>query len=314
MSPPKDQGEYMSFKKTALAVTLVSLGLAAGASASADRVAGSETNELSAFVGGNQWGTTILGDQLAFGNGTYRAFSRLDANGTPVSVGVVFPKATLEGLPGGDGEPLHDGKTCYDLDGNDTIDLHAECVGGHSKTLHFGDNGTPFNSITINWEPHGHVPDGVYNKPHFDFHFYMISQIERRQITPGECFGLMNCAQEQIAINPVPDQYIHPDYINTQLAFAHMGNHYVDSLSPELNGGEYTHTFILGAYDGLITFYEPMITREFLLSEPNSCYPIKQPAAFQESGYYPEKYCIQYNPWLEHYKVSLENFQYQQAL
>lgn len=303
----------MTFRKAALALTLFSLGMDAVAAAPERQAPDGDTNVLSSFIGDGQWGTTLLGDKLAFGDGAYRAYSRLDANGIPQSVGVIFHEDTLQGMPGGEGEPPHDGKTCFDVDDNNDIDLHSECVGGHSKTLHFGDNATPFSSITINWEPHGHIPAGVYDKPHLDFHFYAISQTERNLVTPGPCPGLMNCAQEQEAIVPVPEQYIHPDYMNTQLAFAHMGNHYVDSLSPELNGGDYTHTFILGAYDGRITFYEPMITREFLLTQPNSCFPIKQPQAFQESGYYPETYCIRYNPWLEHYKVSLEDFRYQQA-
>ena len=145
----------MNFKKTALALSIFGLGL-------------QSTDEVFAF-GGAWRGTTALGDKLAFGNGAYETFYHLDAHGAPVSLGVSFNTETLEDLPGGHDEPPHDGKTCYDLDGNDEIDPHTECVGGHSKTLHFGDNPTPFNSITINWEPHGHVPAGVYDKPHFDF-------------------------------------------------------------------------------------------------------------------------------------------------
>jgi hypothetical protein len=34
----------------------------------------------------------------------------------------------------------------------------------------------------MDWEPHGHPPPGVYDVPHFDFHFYMITPEERAGI------------------------------------------------------------------------------------------------------------------------------------
>lgn len=35
----------------------------------------------------------------------------------------------------------------------------------------------------LNWEPSGHPTEGVYTIPHFDFHFYMISEEEVMNIT-----------------------------------------------------------------------------------------------------------------------------------
>lgn len=249
-------------------------------------------------------------DRASIGTGYYQTFVQVSRRGKPKAIGVKFPKTTLQNLPM---HPLNDGKTCNDLDSNDNIDLHHECTGGHSRTLYFNSDLTPFKNITINWEPHGHVPAGVYDSPHFDFHFYLTSDIERKQITPGPCTGLLNCAQEQIAIRPIPSQYIHSDFINTQLAFAHMGNHYVDSTSPELIGGDFTHTFIQGSYDSRITFYEPMVSREFLLEKPNVCSPIKTPMAFETAGYYPTRYCMRYKASKQMYRVSLEGFEYREA-
>jgi hypothetical protein len=34
---------------------------------------------------------------------------------------------------------------------------------------------TAYNHIGIDWNPQGHEPQGIYDKPHFDFHFYMIT-------------------------------------------------------------------------------------------------------------------------------------------
>ena len=73
-----------------------------------------------------------------------------------------------------------------------------------------------------------------------------------------------------------------------------MGNHLNNSKAPELapNGPKFTHTFIFGAHDGNVTFYEPMITRAFLASRPDICVPIKQPQAWAVDGHYPTTYCI----------------------
>ncbi|UUZ50401.1 hypothetical protein LP420_11250 [Massilia sp. B-10] len=151
----------------------------------------------------------------------------------------------------------------------------------------------------------------MYDKPHFDFHFYTISDIDRlTKNLIGTCAYLVNCAASAQAINPIPAKYVHPDMFNTNLVYAHMGNHYADGKSPEFNGGSFTHTFILGAFDGGITFYEPMLTKEYLQSEPDQCTPIKQPTAWLSTGWYATKYCIRYNKNNKQYNVSLEGFKY----
>ena len=249
-------------------------------------------------------------DRASIGDGYFQTYSKVFYSGKPKTIGVKFPKSTLDNLPM---HPLNDAKSCYDLDANNEVDADLECTGGHSRTLYFNSTLTPFSSITVNWEPHGHVPSGIYDSPHFDFHFYMYPEIERQKILPGPCPGVMNCAQQQKAIEPVPAQYIPPNYINTELAFARMGNHYVDETSPELNGEEFTHTFILGSYDSKVTFFEPMLSRNYLLTKPRTCIPIKQPLAFEISGYYPTKYCMRYNQNNEMYKISLEGFVYRNA-
>jgi hypothetical protein len=250
------------------------------------------------------------GDALSIGKGRYHAYVRTGSNGEVTSLGVKFHRATLRDLPM---KPVTDAKTCFDLNNDNEVDLHDECVGGHSRTLYFGPNPTPFKSITINWEPHGHVPADVYDRPHFDFHFYMISDIERNQIIPGACPGLVNCAVAAKAALPIPAKHVHPDFFNTNLVYAHMGNHYADKTSPEFNGKTFSHTFILGSFAGKVTFFEPMVALDYLQSEPNQCTPIKQPQAYAAAGYYPTKYCIRYDKHSKFYDVSLAGFQYRSA-
>jgi hypothetical protein len=44
-----------------------------------------------------------------------------------------------------------------------------------------------------------------------------------------------------------------------------MGNHLLDSQSPELKDSlPFATTFIYGAYEGELIFWEPMITLDFL--------------------------------------------------
>jgi hypothetical protein len=68
-----------------------------------------------------------------------------------------------------------------------------------------------------------------------------------------------------------------------------MGKHYVDVTSPELNGQPFTQTFIFGSYDSKLTFWEPMITLDFLKNTTNFERTIPQPAKFQKTGYYPTR-------------------------
>src|SRR5215210_403530 len=45
---------------------------------------------------------------------------------------------------------------------------------------------TPFDHGYMEWNPFGHPPAGVYDPPHFDFHFYMTSVEEQLSIPPYE--------------------------------------------------------------------------------------------------------------------------------
>jgi hypothetical protein len=33
----------------------------------------------------------------------------------------------------------------------------------------------------------GHIPEGIYSVPHFDYHFYLMSEQERATVTAGAC-------------------------------------------------------------------------------------------------------------------------------
>ena len=259
---------------------------------------------------------TYYGEPEVMGHGTVRTYVRLDGNGAPIAIGVIFPKAMLEGLPA----KRNTTSRCFDKNGNDKIDEHGECEGDYEIKLSLptalaSKPNLVVKWVGLNWNPEGHDPAGVYDLPHFDFHFYIVERSVIEGIRTGPCGFFINCDDYQRALLPVPAKYVAPDHINVNAAVAQMGNHLMDSKSPELSAPpqRFTHTWIFGAYNSHITFYEPMITREFLLRQSNSCVPVKQPQGWELTGYHPTKYCMRYRPDTGEYTVSLEGLVYHKA-
>lgn len=62
--------------------------------------------------------------------------------------------------------------------------------------------GTGFRVLQFDWNPHGHEPLGIYDLPHFDFHFYYISDSERMGIPANETFP--------VASQSLPVDYSQP--------------------------------------------------------------------------------------------------------
>jgi hypothetical protein len=161
------------------------------------------------------------------------------------------------------------------------------CCGGEETVLHLPAKApaTPFTHVVLNWNPHGHPPAGIYDKPHFDFHFYLISEKVRAGIQ----------ATDQKTMLPPPAQNIPKGWIAWPEATSRMGVHWADMKSPEFHGQPFTYTFIYGAYDGKVSFFEPMITRAFLLSHPDVVAPIEQPEVPADQRFQPKQYRVRYD-------------------
>ncbi len=228
--------------------------------------------------------TTRYGRTLPLGGGVMRAYVTTDRDGTPVSVGVALSEKALTALPQEHG-PVHDG---YE----------------HVLPLPEG-NATPFKVVGLHWNPHGHSPAPIYTRPHFDFHFYMISDEERRAIP-----GLPDSVRDPA---PPAPRYLHPDYITGPGRIAAMGSHWVDRFAPELGGATFTQTFLMGSYEHKVIFYEPMITLAYILSRPQATFPIKQPQAFAQKGYYPTSYRIEHDDKAKEYRIALMDFVLREA-
>lgn len=262
--------------------------------------------------------TKYVGDSQPMGQGSARSFIEVDSAGTPQRIGVVFDHKLLEGLPQ---ELNHDGR-CYDVNGSGSVD-HHECLGDYEITLRMPEEAgsradIPFKWVGLNWNPQGHMHPAPpqWALPHFDFHFYIQDHDAVQAIRTGSCGEMIDCEDYKRATMPVPEQYMPANHINVDAAVPAMGNHLINTRSPELvdPNVRFTHTWIYGSYDGHISFYEPMITHEFLEGKPDVCTALNLPQAWEQSGWYPTEYCIRHNASSgNEYTITLEGLVYREA-
>lgn len=229
---------------------------------------------------------TYYGPPSRMGGDSIKTYVTLDRNKVPVAIGVEIPAKVLAGLP-------------------PSISEMALQFPAEARDL-------PFKYLGVDWNPQGHEPDKVYTMPHFDFHFYLQSYEETRAIKPGSCHGL-DCAVYERAVQEVPAQYAPRGYRNVGAVVPLMGNHLIDPTAPEFNNQPFTRTFLYGTFDGKLSFYEPMLTLQYLQSRPDEYLDLKLPEAYAQSGYYPTRYSVRYDPSNQVYRISLERFVYRQA-
>ncbi|HSR71451.1 MAG TPA: hypothetical protein VLL72_03630 [Kiloniellales bacterium] len=262
-------------------------------------------------------GETLYGEAASMGHGEARVFVELDDSGKPRALGTRFDAALLDGLP----QKKNRTSRCFDVDGDGHLDGH-ECQGDYEIVLalpagHGPESGLPVRWVNINWNPEGHMPPAPppWAAPHFDFHFYIQDHDSVMAIRPGPCAELVDCDDFETGKKPVAARYLPVHHIDVGAVVPAMGNHLIDSRSPELaeGGPPFTHTFIYGSYDGRITFLEPMITHAFLAGRPDFCTAINLPQVYEVGGYYPTGYCIRYEAATDSYRVSLDHLVHRDA-
>jgi hypothetical protein len=264
---------------------------------------------LAVSAEGNGHERTLRGQFAKIGGGTIQSFVTLDPAGAPLAIGVTLSADALQQLP-----PVPNAVSrCFDLNGDKKYTGH-ECHGDEERILDVpvdSSAGLPFRWIQVNWNPAGHH-NTPYARPHFDFHFHTGDRAQVEAIAPGRCGELVDCGDFNIATRPVPARYVPDGFIDVGAVVPRMGNHLLDSQSPELKDSlPFSSTFIYGAWDGELIFWEPMITLDFL-QRTEACLPIRQPHGFRRAGYYPTQYCIRQGRGGER-TVSLERFRYSEA-
>ncbi len=112
-------------------------------------------------------GGIYRGPVQKFQHGKAWTWVQLDRNNKPERIAIAIDDEAMNSLdPGGDHNGGHN---------------HAN---GLSLAFHPKAGVTPFQHALLDWNPNGHEPAGVYTLPHFDFHFYMTSDAERKTIPP----------------------------------------------------------------------------------------------------------------------------------
>jgi hypothetical protein len=170
----------------------------------------------------------FFGEVKQLGNGVVWSWVMNDSKGKPSSLGVTFTETALSGLP----EDPHSGVPYIDYE----LSLPKQATVA------------PYTHIVVDWNPHGHVPPGIYDVPHFDFHFYMMAPSDRNRITAKGAD--IARSDKKLPARYTPAGYILPK--GTQEP--RMGSHWIDPGSPEFNKQPFTRTFIYGSYNGEMTF------------------------------------------------------------
>jgi len=250
-----------------------------------------------------------LGDGLAR---TYVAFDPRTPN-VPVEVGVALSELAMGGLP----SPMVMSHAAPS-DGHEHVDSHI-----YDLTLP-AINGTPYKFVELDWNPGGHEPAGVYDVPHFDFHFYKVEKSVRDGIDPTQ---MSKQAYLEKSGNLPPEAERASNYLALSapgtpvMAVPKMGTHWIDVRTPELQGlfGRpeaylpFTTTFLHGSWDGQFIFDEPMITRAFIMerktataaAERDRVIQLPQARQFSPSGFYPNAYRILWDGEQKEYRIAL---------
>jgi hypothetical protein len=218
----------------------------------------------------------LVGTKVTVGQGSARVEISVNGSGQPSNLAVVLDELAMSGLPVAMTEfilPMPTGAT-----------------------------GLPFDHITLGWAPTGHPPAGIYDVPHFDIHYYLISMQQRDSITPASSQFAARTAKQPAASS------IPLNYLGDPNAVPRMGVHWTDKTSPERNGQPFTKTFIYGFYDGAMVFLEPMIAKSFLESRQTVTADVASPAAFSRAGAYPTSYSVRYDAARKEYRVEVLGF------
>ena len=193
---------------------------------------------FSSYISSNKKPQVFKGPEVKVHGGKAWSWIQLNKQGNPERMGVALSEDALNSVPAGNG-----------------TEGHGHMPGNHwVMKLPAKANLTPFNHVSMHWNPNGHEPENIYTLPHFDFHFYTT--------TPEEVLEIGTYEQDSVRFQNTPSAEYYPtNYINPGAATSvpQMGAHYVDITSGEFNGITFTETFIFGSFNGKVTFYEPMI-------------------------------------------------------
>ena len=162
------------------------------------------------------------------------------------------------------------------------------------------------NHMYIHYMAEGHAPEGVYNVPHFDFHFYRISSDDRDEI---------DCPETAVPAGRLPKGYIIPGLGEAPDGTCEpdMGVHAIPADAPELNGGAFERTMVFVYHEGRIVAIEPMITRESLAKGESFTMSIPAPTQDEPETLWPAQMEVSFDSLRQEYSFTLTNFRQLEA-
>jgi len=158
---------------------------------------------------------------------------------------------------------------------------------------------TGYDHATLDWNPSGHAPAGIYTPPHFDVHFYMIDRPHpRRHTFKGDAAAQ---AAKRRPPTCCPAGYVAPRTPPSRrwasTPFNRRGLEFKASPSPPPH-----LRFSQGR--GYV-FVEPMVTKAFLETRPDVTLDVRTPKAYSRPGWYPSRYRVAYDAKAKSYVVAM---------
>lgn len=178
----------------------------------------------------------------------------------------------------------------------------------HGVHMEFDQAGIPFDNVDIHFLPEGHPGgpgDTYWTVPHFDFHFFTVSEAERAGLTdPTVAYEMPSPAAIPTGYLQAPDSFVPTE-----------GVHWFDP--GEFAGGppfEFTNSTIYGFYGGDMTFFEPMSSQAFMDDLANGVVgpisvDVAMPEVFPVAGLWPGEWTMDYDNDSGNYTIMLQQLQ-----
>jgi len=148
---------------------------------------------------------------------------------------------------------------------------------------------TGVEELTFYWEAMGHPP-GPFLTPHFDFHFYVIPEAERRAL---------DCKNDKKPESR-PTNYSLFDVnipgigLLKGLCVPLMGMHSLLNADAQATK-PFKATLVMGFYNGKPIFFEPMIAKATLLEKKNFSLRVPSPSGLPANVHYPQRFKATYD-------------------
>jgi Domain of unknown function (DUF5602) len=246
--------------------------------------------EAAALAAGTRDGT-YFGATVTLNPGIARTYVTI-LNGAPTEIGVELNEGALQGLATNGGPDGHNMQHMME----DAWDLPLPPQAG----------ATAYKSVYFGWMPMGH--GAPYDRPHFDFHFYVVPTADRLAIDQADPAWAQKAAS-------LPSQEFWPArYVPLNLlvnapaaavTVPKMGLHWLDTAAPELHGAEFRYTLFYGSWNGGIIFDEPMITKAVLESRETVDVTLPPAERYASEGLRAGGYRVYFDQATQRHRVAL---------